>query len=106
MIKLIALLKRKPGMTMEEFKQRWVEEHTKFSAKMPGLIDYRINIAIDTQEIDIPYDGTAELWWESLEAMQAAFASPEGVEAGADADLFCEVRQHIYTEEFTITPIK
>lgn len=108
MIKLIALIKRKPGISMEEFKQRWVEEHTQLSARMPGLIDYRINIAIDTQEIEgeLPYDGTAELWWDSLEAMQAAFDSDIGQKAGADADEFCEIRLHIYTEEFTIKPIK
>lgn len=108
MIKLIALLKRKPGITMEEFKTRWVEEHTKLSAKLPGLIDYRINIAIDEQEIEgeLPYDGTAELWWDSLEDMKASFDTEIGSIAGADADEFCEIRQHIYTEEFVIKPIK
>jgi uncharacterized protein (TIGR02118 family) len=107
MIKLIALLKRKPGMTQAEFNQRWVEEHTKLSAKLPGLIDYRINLAIAEQEIEgeLPYDGTAELWFDSLEAMQASFASDIGQAAGADADLFTSARVHIYTEEHVIRPV-
>jgi hypothetical protein len=29
------------------------------------------------------YDGLAELWWESEETLQAAFISPQGIDAGA-----------------------
>jgi uncharacterized protein (TIGR02118 family) len=107
MIKLIALLKRKPGMTQQEFAARWLNEHTKLSAKMPGLREYRINIAAAHQPDDDAgpvYDGTAEQWWDSMEAMEAAFASPEGVTAGADADSFADVRLHIYTDEYMVVP--
>lgn len=107
MIKLIALLKRKPGLSMAEFKRLWVEEHTKISARLPGLIDYRINIATPEQELagELPYDGTAELWFESVEAMRQSFASEIGQAAGADADKFADVRIHIYTEEHVIKPV-
>ena len=108
MVKLIALLKRKPGYTREEFAQRWLKEHIKLSAKMPGLLGYRINIATDYQPdgagIEPIYDGTAELWWDDIEAMEAAFASEEGKVAGVDADKFAEVRIHIYTEEYIVMP--
>jgi uncharacterized protein (TIGR02118 family) len=108
MIKLIALLKRKPGMSKEEFEKRWLLEHTKLSSKIPGLRGYRINIAINHQpdgdDIEPIYDGTAELWWDSLEEMEAAFASQAGIIAGNDADQFCEVRIHIYTEENMVIP--
>lgn len=108
MVKLIALLKRKPGMSREQFARRWLEEHIKLSAKMPGLRGYRINIPIDRQPegegVEPIYDGTAELWWDSVEAMETAFASDEGVTAGADADQFADVRIHIYTEEHFIVP--
>jgi uncharacterized protein (TIGR02118 family) len=104
MVKLIAFLKRKPGMTMEQFKVRWVDEHTQISGKMPGLKGYRINInqAVQPANAEPHYDGTAELWWESVEAMEAAFASPEGVASGADADEFCAMRFHLYTDEYVI----
>jgi uncharacterized protein (TIGR02118 family) len=106
MVKLIALLKRKPGFTKEEFARRWVHEHTKISAQLPGLRGYRINIAADRQPEDTGdepiYDGTAELWWDSIEAMEASFASDIGKSAGADADEFTTVRIHIYTEEHLI----
>lgn len=106
MVKLIAFLKRKPGMTMAEFEHRWVVEHTKISAQMPGLLGYRINIATERQPGGSAplYDGTAELWWESIDAMEAAFASEIGRAAGADADLFADVRIHLYTEEHIVVP--
>jgi uncharacterized protein (TIGR02118 family) len=103
MIKCVALLKRKPGLTREEFAHRWVYEHTKLSSQLPDCRGYRINVAIQHQPegdgIEPLYDGTAELWWDSVEAMEASFASDIGKVAGADADQFCEVRIHIYTEE-------
>lgn len=106
MVKLIAFLKRKPGMTMDDFKKRWLEEHIKISAKMPGLLGYRINIATEKQPDDgVPlYDGTAELWWESIEAMEAAFNTEIGVLAGKDGDAFTVLRKHLYTEEFIVVP--
>ncbi|MGL4610780.1 MAG: EthD family reductase [Trueperaceae bacterium] len=101
MVKLIALLKRKPGMSKEAFAKRWLEEHTKLSSQLPGLLEYRINIANDDQadNAEPAFDGTAELWWESVEAMKASFKSEIGKRAGEDADEFCEQRIHIYTEE-------
>ena len=108
MVKLIALLKRKPGISKEEFAQRWLKEHIKLSTRIPGVRGYRINIATDHQPdgtgIEPIYDGTAEMWWDSIEAMEAAFATDEGKVAGADADQFADVRIHIYTEENVIIP--
>jgi uncharacterized protein (TIGR02118 family) len=73
--------------------------------KFKNLKGYRINVAIDEhQEIegDLPYDGTCEMWWDSLEAMQEDFASPEAQTAVADADTFTVIRIHIYTEEHVL----
>ncbi len=108
MVKLIALLKRKPGMTREEFAKRWVEEHTKISSQLPGLRGYRINIATPRQpegsDTEPLYDGTAEMWWDSIDDMEASFNTELGQRAGADGDSFTIVRQHIYTDEYDIVP--
>jgi uncharacterized protein (TIGR02118 family) len=104
-VKLIALLKAKPGMSRAEFEKRWVKGHTPLTLKMKHLKGYRVNIAIEEyQEIEgeLPYDGTAELWWDSLEELKEDFASLEGQRAGADGDLFTVVRTHIYTREHVI----
>ena len=106
MVKLIALLKRKPGITREEFKERWLVGHTRISAQLPGCLGYRINIAIDHQPegdgVEPLYYGTAELWWESVEAMEDCFETEIAKIAGDDADSFCDVRIHINTEEYLV----
>jgi uncharacterized protein (TIGR02118 family) len=104
-VKLIALLKARPGMSREEFKKRWVDKHCPFTLKMKNLKGYRVNVAIEEyQELEgeLPYDGTAELWWDSLEQMKEDFASEEAQAAVQDADTFTVVRTHIYTEEFVL----
>lgn len=104
-IKLIALLKASPGLSRAEFGRRWVDGHAPLTLRFPKLKGYRINVAIDEfQEIegDLPYDGTAELWWDSLEDMQSDFASPEAAAAVADADEFSIVRTHIVTREVVL----
>ena len=110
MIKLIALLKRKPGMTQEEFAERWVKEHTKISSKLPNCRGYYINICTPRQPAGTGeeplYDGTAELWWDSVDDMEASFDTEIGKLAGADGDAFTVVRMHLYTEEHTIIPFK
>lgn len=99
-VKVVALLKAKPGISRADFAKRWVEEHAPLALRMERLRGYRINVAIDEQETDeVPYDGTAELWWDSLEELRADFASEAGRLAGEDADSFTVVRQHVYTEE-------
>ena len=107
MVKLIALLKRRPNLSREEFARRWLHEHTQLSTQLPGLLGYRINIATQRQpdaREEPEYDGTAEMWGESIDAMETAFASEIGIQAGADADAFAEVRIHVYTEEHLIMP--
>jgi uncharacterized protein (TIGR02118 family) len=104
-VKVIALLKARPGMTREQLKKRWVDEHCPLTIRMKNLKGYRVNIAIqEFQDIEgeLPYDGTAELWWDSLEEMQDDFASDEGRIAGEDADTFTVVRMHLYTREYII----
>jgi uncharacterized protein (TIGR02118 family) len=104
-VKLIALLKAKPGMSRQEFGERWLKGHAPLTLEFKNLKGYCINIAIDEyQEIDgdLPFDGTAELWWDSLEEMQEDFDSEEAHRAVADADTFTLRRVHIYTREHAL----
>ena len=104
-VKLIALLKAKPGLSRAELEKRWAEDQAPLTMTFKNLKGYRINVAIDEyQEIEgeLPFDGTAELWWDSVEEMQADFDSPEAETAVADADTFTVVRTHIYTREHVL----
>ncbi|MFN0126968.1 MAG: EthD family reductase, partial [Verrucomicrobiales bacterium] len=72
-------MKRKAGMSREEFKRRWLIDHTKLSSHLPDCREYRINIALDHQPngdgVEPVYDGTAELWWDSVASMERCFST-------------------------------
>jgi uncharacterized protein (TIGR02118 family) len=108
MVKLISLNKRKPGISRDEFNRRWTHEHAALASRLSGLKGYRLNLTIGPTSGADPseplYDGVAELWWDSVEAMEAAFADEIGRMAIADGDEFFKARLNIYAEEHVIIP--
>ena len=104
-VKLIALIKGHPGKhTPEEFGEYWLKTHAPYTLQFKNLKEYRINLPItEYQEIEgeLPFSGTAELWWDSLEEMQEDFASPEAAAALGDAAKFM-TPIHIYTKEYVM----
>lgn len=93
MIKMVVDVWKRPDMTQDQFEQRWLIEHgalVKQHANAMGFVKYIQSHKIHSNEIDTfaagrgwqpPPDGLTEIWWESLESMQAAFSSPEGQKA-------------------------
>lgn len=79
----------------------WVRLHAPLTLEFPHLKGYRINIPIDEyQDLEeLPFDGTAELRFDSLEDMKADYAAEEAKEAVADAKSFTDVLYHICMEE-------
>lgn len=91
MLKIIICMKRRPEMSREEFRRCWREEHAKVVAEVAPLMGIRRNVhnhAISTPldarirtgrgaEMD-DYDGVAESWFDSLEALIAATSTDEG----------------------------
>jgi uncharacterized protein (TIGR02118 family) len=105
MIQEIVLLRRRPGMDRDEFHRYWREIHGPLAAKLPGLRKYvQAHVMPDSFQPDPPYDGIAELWFDSPEAFHAAIASPEGQAARADFPNFLDQdwTQVLIAEEVTI----
>ncbi|MDA0821071.1 MAG: EthD domain-containing protein [Proteobacteria bacterium] len=82
MFKVIGILKRPAGTDFETFKTWWLEEHSQKVKQWPGLVEYRINMSTTP---DQDYDGVAEVWFDTREAMDAVFSTPEGQRARASA---------------------
>jgi uncharacterized protein (TIGR02118 family) len=79
MIKTSVLLKRKDGMSWQDFQSRWLE-NGKVAAKLPGLrrlIQCHTLPSEYERETPPDYDGVAEAWWDDMAAFQRAQASPE-----------------------------
>ena len=103
MIKVIALVRRRPDLDRDEFVRRWTEEHVRLSSAL-GMSPYRINIAREPQDDGStpPYDGTAEMHWPDLETFRAALASPAGVLAGDDVARFAESVELVVVDEHVV----
>jgi uncharacterized protein (TIGR02118 family) len=102
-VKLISLMKRAEGMSREEFARWAVDQHAPLGTQMPGIRQYRVNLVREDQP-DGEFDGAFELWFDSIEALDAAFASPQGAAARDDALAHASKRIHLRTEEHVIIP--
>ncbi len=86
MVKLIYCITRKEGMSVEELQTYWRETHGPIAGRIPGLRRYvqcHTLPQLYAGDNAPAYDGAAELWFDDMEAMQSAIASPE-VEAAVE----------------------
>ena len=95
-IKLAFCLRRLPHLSREAFQTRWFDVHgplVKERAEVLGIRRYVQLHSLDdalsagvraARESPEPYDGIAELWWDSLEAFAPADSSPERIRAGQE----------------------
>jgi uncharacterized protein (TIGR02118 family) len=72
----------------QAFDRYYSEIHIPLAKQLPGLLRYTVSRNLAALGGDARYYLTAELDWESLEAMQAALASPIGAETAADVSKF------------------
>jgi uncharacterized protein (TIGR02118 family) len=107
MIKVIAMLWKRPDMSREEFVRYWREVHAPMAEGMEGLRRYAINPTLEAFAMgEPPFDGVAELWFDDAAAARAAFASPVGVATTQDVAKFArpEKTQIVIAEEIAIVP--
>jgi len=93
----MSLLRRKPGLTAEEFDRHWLDIHGPLIAELPGLRHYVQNkpvgkvegpAQIPVADADDQVDGITELYFDSLEDMEAAYTTEQGKACFADGQLF------------------
>lgn len=98
MLKVMSLLKRKDGMTREEFYDWAKLHHTKLAEAMPNLRGYRMNVA-RLDEPEAAFDAISEMWFDDAAAFDAAFATPHGQKTREDAAGHASQRIHVRVEE-------
>jgi uncharacterized protein (TIGR02118 family) len=100
MQRVVIYLKRRADLLQSPFFAWWLGQHKALAAQIPGLRQYIISLAVDAPEG--PFDGMAELWFDDLAAADAAFASPAGQAARADADAHVARRECLNLTEHPI----
>jgi uncharacterized protein (TIGR02118 family) len=84
-VKVIFILARLPGLTLDEFSARWSASHGPVVARIPGLRRYVQNHRLEEAQGET-HDGWAELWFDDLAALRSAAASPEWAAAREDGE--------------------
>ena len=111
MIKSVGLLTRRDGLSHEDFVKHWFEIHAPLAHAVPGVRRYvqshilgeRTRPDIPTTDVEI--DGIAELWYDDLEAMERANATPEAKRLHDDGALFIGHIKSYVVEEKVIIPV-
>ena len=82
-IKLIVAIKRNAAMSPQQFHEYWRTEHAHKVKSIPACAKY-IRRYVQAHTVDAEYaagdphfDGTAELWFDSVEDMKAFYADAE-----------------------------
>jgi len=105
MFKAMFFLYRRPDMSVEEFQAYSHGTHVPLVSKVPGLVRYVINhTAMNPAGAAHACDAVAELWFDSLEAFQAAIGSAEGAAALGDQPNYLDMsRTHaLFVDEKTV----
>ena len=104
MVKAIYLIRRKPGLSREDFHRYWRDVHGAIAARIPGLRRYVQCHAIVRDGDGAEFDGAAEAWFDDMDAVRRAVASPEYAAARMDEARFIDLERTalIFTEEVTV----
>jgi uncharacterized protein (TIGR02118 family) len=100
--KRLGILRRKDGITHQEFVDHWLQKHAALCVKLPGLRRYSINFVDRARFPNFDYDGFSELWFDSEEALVASLNSPEGKTLLADLPSFAKDVSPIISVEHQI----
>lgn len=98
-VKSFAILRKKPDMTTEAFRDHWQRVHGPLVARLPGLIRY-VQYHVHSvpregyQPQDDPIDGIVEAWFASAEAVQQLPTTPEYQAVLADERTFLARSDH------------
>ncbi|MEQ8718271.1 MAG: EthD domain-containing protein [Acidimicrobiales bacterium] len=104
-IRTIAILGRKPGMSFEEFCRYWKETHAPLAAQVPGVTRYVQRYVVpeaDEPDNEFGVDGFAVLDYESIEAMEAGWASEAGQRALDDVPNFLGKHSVVVLDDYVV----
>jgi uncharacterized protein (TIGR02118 family) len=105
MYKLVFCLRRLPHLSRQEFQSYWRDTHAALVRHHAEVLHIRRYVQVHTLDDPLnealrarhgseePYDGVAELWWDSIEEFQAGRGSPEARQAARE--LFEDERRFI-----------
>jgi uncharacterized protein (TIGR02118 family) len=107
MLKFMVVIYRRPELTPQEFRRHLEQVHAPLVKNLPGLRKYKQNYVCPDPERKAPgWDAIVEVCFDSYDAMQAAWATPQGAASDADLPAFADLTRTTWSvvEEITLLP--
>lgn len=108
MIKTVTLLVKRDDWTTEAFIRYWQDVHAPLAHAVKQIRRYVQSECIDQVvrkdivELNVPVDGVAEVWYDSLESMREARASEQGQALLADGAKFIGQSRTLIVREWEV----
>ena len=92
MIKAITCIKRKTGMTVEDFQSYWRGDHAEVVKRLPNLRRYIQSHALPGgyRKGELVYDGIAEIWVDEVDVLRGMAGSDAYAAVQADEEVFID----------------
>ena len=77
-VKRLGFVRKKEGMSHEQFTAHWLGVHAALCVKLPNLRRYSVNLVDKARFPKFEYDGFSELWYDDEASLWASLESAEG----------------------------
>jgi uncharacterized protein (TIGR02118 family) len=97
MLKIVTLQKRRAGLSVEDFQDHLRDAYGPLAARGPGLARYVQSCALPQgyAKGELLFDAVGEMWFDSAEACEKYFASPQFAAARADENSFLDTARTV-----------
>ena len=103
MFKVVIWMRRREDLTAVAFRNYWLGTHAPLvKASYQGLRRYIVNPVAAVPRVEAPFDGLAELVFDSRDAFVAAVRSEGGRAVSADLANFARESGAVFVEEHPI----
>jgi uncharacterized protein (TIGR02118 family) len=107
MLKFMVVIYRRPELTPAEFRRHLQEVHGPLVKNLPGIRKYSQNyVCADPKRKAPGWDAIVEVYFDSWDAMEAAWATPQGAASDGDLPAFADLSRTTWSvvEEVTLLP--
>lgn len=104
MVRVHIWLRKKPGMSAEDFRSYWEGTHARIARDgYEHLETYIINVVTRVPEgQEAPYDGVAELTWSNRDGFSADMKSEAAKRATADLGNFTSASGLLFVDQESV----
>jgi len=97
-------MRKKDGMSDQEFLDYWLNSHAPIARdRYAGLKGYVVSAVTGApRDVEIPYDGVAELWWDTRDDFASDMKSEAAKAATDDLANFTRGFGLLFVEQHTV----